>query len=246
MSTVSLFDRPDLVPEAAAAAVAAGPRGRASWSGLLKLSLVAVPVKAYPAVSSSHEGHFHQLHTGCGQRIRQEKHCPLHGKLESGAIASGYAYAPDQYVIVDEAELEGLRPAKDRALSLECFFTAGHIDPALFSGRSLYLLPDGPAAHHPYAVLAQAMHQRGQWAVGRVVLSTRRHLALVRPAGRLLTLHILHYPGQVRTSTTLEAELRPTQLPRPRSNWPACSSTPPVKPSVGRTIATTAAKNSAP
>ena len=69
---------------------AAAPRGRASWSGLLRLSLVAVPVKAYPATSTTPEHRCHQLHAGCGQRIRYEKHCPRHGKVEAGAIVSGY------------------------------------------------------------------------------------------------------------------------------------------------------------
>ena len=88
--------------------------GRASWSGLLQLSLVTIPVKAYPAASTSQQIHFNQLHAGCGQRIRYEKHCPVHGKVEAGAIVSGYAYAPEQYVVIDQAELEPLRPAKER------------------------------------------------------------------------------------------------------------------------------------
>ena len=196
-------------PALAGAAAAPSPRGRASWSGLLQLSLVAVPVKAYPATVSGHDTHFNQLHAGCGQRIRHEKHCPLHGKVEAGALASGYPYAPDQYVVVDEAELDKLRPAQDRALTLERFLEAGHLDPALFSGRSLYLLPDGPAAHHPYAVLTQALAERARWALGRLVLSHHRHLALVRPAGRVLTLHLLHFPTQLRPSAALETQLRP-------------------------------------
>jgi DNA end-binding protein Ku len=184
------------------------PRGRASWSGLLKLSLVTVPVKAYPAATSSQETHFNQLHAGCGQRIRYEKHCPVHGKVDAGAIASGYPYAPGQYLILDEAELDKLRPAKDKALSLERFVDPSHIDPILFAGRSLYLLPDGPAAHHPYLVLAQAMHQRQKWALGRVVLGGRRALTLVRPVGRLLTVHVLHFPAQLRSRAAWETELR--------------------------------------
>ena len=31
---------------------AAASRGRSSWSGLLRVSLVAVPVKAYPAIAT--------------------------------------------------------------------------------------------------------------------------------------------------------------------------------------------------
>src|SRR6516162_7526502 len=98
-------------------AAAAPARGRASWSGLLRLSLVAVPVKAYPATSTIPEHRCHQLHVGCGQRIRYEKHCPQHGKVEAGAIVSGYPYAPDQYVVIDDDQLDQLRPAPDRALA---------------------------------------------------------------------------------------------------------------------------------
>jgi DNA end-binding protein Ku len=184
-------------------------RGRASWSGLLQLSLVTIPVKAYPAASTSQQIHFNQLHAGCGQRIRYEKHCPVHGKVEAGAIVSGYAYAPDQYVVIDQAELEPLRPAKERALFLERFVDPHELDPALFSGRTLYLMPDGLAAQHAYAVLTQVLGQRRKWAIGRVVLGGHRVLALVRPSGQLLALHVLHFPEQLRSADALPAMSRP-------------------------------------
>ena len=57
-------------PATASAAMASFPRARASWSGLLKISLLAVPVKAYPAIATDSKIHFNQLHAGCGQRIR--------------------------------------------------------------------------------------------------------------------------------------------------------------------------------
>ena len=181
----------------------ASGRGRASWSGLLQLSLVTIPVKAYPAASTSQQIHFNQLHAGCGQRIRYEKHCPVHGKVEAGAIVSGYAYAPEQYVVIDQAELEPLRPPQERALCLERFVDPQQLDPALFSGRTLYLMPDGLAAQHAYAVLTQVLGQRRKWAVGRVVLGGHRVLALVRPIGHLLALHVLHFPEQLRSADAL-------------------------------------------
>jgi len=181
----------------------ASSRGRASWSGLLQLSLVTIPVKAYPAACTSQQIHFHQLHAGCGQRIRYEKHCPLHGQVQAGAIVSGYAYAPDQYVILDPAELEALRPAKERALVLERFVAPEDVDPALFSGRTLYLMPDGLAAQHAYAVLAEGLGQRRKWALGRVVLAGHRVLALVRPCGPYLALHVLHFPEHLRAAHAL-------------------------------------------
>ena len=69
--------------------VPAVPLGRASWSGFLRWSLVVVPVKAYPAVSSNETLSFNQLHADCGQRINYHKVCPLHGKVEAEAIVRG-------------------------------------------------------------------------------------------------------------------------------------------------------------
>lgn len=186
----------------------AAPLGRASWSGFLQFSLVVVPVKAYPAVSTTEDIAFNQLHADCGQRINYQKVCPLHGKVEAEAIVRGYQYAPDQYVVVQTSELDNLRPAKDQGLVLEQCLDAGQIEPTLFSGRSLYLVPEGLPAHRPYLVLHQALHSRGKVALGRIVLSGHRHVALVRPSGRLLSLHLLHDPVQVRSCSTLEALLR--------------------------------------
>jgi DNA end-binding protein Ku len=182
-------------------------RGRPSWSGLLRLSLVAVPVKAYAAVRTTSATHFNQLHAACGQRIRYDKRCPRHGPVDLSAIVRGYQYAPDQYVIVEPEELDQLRPAKDKALVLEQFVAVQDVDPVFFAGRSLFLLPDGVAARHPYGVLAAAMRQAGKAALGRVVLSEQRQLVLVRPVGRVLAVDVLHYPAQVRSATAWQAEL---------------------------------------
>jgi DNA end-binding protein Ku len=186
----------------------AAPRGRASWSGLMRLSLVAVPVKAYPAVATSESIQLNQLHRECRQRIRYERVCPLHGKVDSDQIVKGYQYAPDQYVLIEPEELEHLRPAKDKALILEQFIHPDEVNPARFSGRTLYLLPDGLAAHRPYRVLAEALEQRGRWAMGRVVMSGHRYGVVVRSVNDLLSTHFLHEPAQVRSAAAFAAQLR--------------------------------------
>jgi hypothetical protein len=111
-------------------------------------------------------------------------------------------------VVVEPQELDQFRPTQDKALLLEHFLPAHQVEPTYFAGRSLYLLADGLAAHHPYAVVAQAMRQAGTWALGRVGLSGRRSLVLVRPAGRLLVLDVLHYPVQLRAAPAMPAEWR--------------------------------------
>src|SRR5947199_231048 len=101
------------------------------------------------AVASAPDSRCHQLHAGCGQRIRHEKRCPEHGPVDAGALVRGYEYARGQYVVLDENELDRLRPAADRALVLERFPEAGAVDPVLFSGRSLHLLPEDRRRSRP-------------------------------------------------------------------------------------------------
>src|SRR5215831_16558116 len=147
---MSVLTNPATLPSAAGNGCtlpAAAPPGRPSWSGILRISLVAVPIKAYPAVTSSARApQAHLLHTDCGQRIAYHKHCPRHGPVPAEAIVKGYEYAPDRYVVVDSQELDCLRPARDKALLLEQCLPVAAVDPTLFAGRSLYLLPDGAAA----------------------------------------------------------------------------------------------------
>jgi DNA end-binding protein Ku len=194
----------------AAPVPAEAPLGRPSWSGLLHVGLLAIPIKAYPALVCAPPLPAHLLHAGCGQRLRYDKCCPRHGKLDATAIVKGYEYAPGQFLVLDETELEHLRPARDRALTLDNFIDLEQIDPLLYAGRSLYLAPDGLAAAAAYSVLAQVLRRRRQAALARLVLSGRRHVALLRPRRALLLLHLLHYPAQLRSGTRLEAEL-PTQ-----------------------------------
>jgi DNA end-binding protein Ku len=174
------------------------PYGRPSWSGLLQFSLVGIPLKAYPAVRTRDVPSAHLLHADCGERIRYAKQCPVHGTVDGAAIVKGYEYGPGRHVIAQPDELDALRPVQDKALRLERFLTPDQLNPLLFAGRSLYLVPDGPAAEPGYGVLRLALAKRQRWALGRMVLSGYRQVVLVRPVDTTLVLHVLHYPEQVR------------------------------------------------
>src|SRR5271165_5258238 len=100
---------------------AAAPPGRPSWSGLLQLNLVGIPLKAYPALRSRDQPTSHLLHADCGQRLRYAKHCPRHGPVDAAAVVKGYEYGPGQHLVVEPEALDALRPARDRALRLERF-----------------------------------------------------------------------------------------------------------------------------
>jgi hypothetical protein len=75
-----------------------------------KLSLVSVPVKAYPVITSGGgDINLNQLHAHCHSRIRYQKVCPIHGQVNSDDIVSAYEYTKGRYIIVDADELDKLR-----------------------------------------------------------------------------------------------------------------------------------------
>jgi DNA end-binding protein Ku len=187
-------------PDAHHIPVATACPGRASWSGFLRFRLVTVPVKGFPRIAPPEEVELHLLHVGCGRRIGLQKHCPAHGPVEAHEVVKGYQYAPGQYVPLDAADLERLRPTPDKMVSLEQVLEPGALEPALFSGRSFSVLPDGPAAQRPFAVLAEALRTRGKWALGRAVQAGRRCAVLVRPAGQGLALDVLHDPARLKVA----------------------------------------------
>ena len=148
----------------------AASRGRASWSGLMRLSLVAVPVKAYPAIATGEAIQLNQLHEGCHSRIQYRKSCPVHGEIPNDQIVKGHEFAEGQYVVIDLDELNKLRSESDRSITIDKFIDPAWVDPTYFSGKAYYLTPDGPVGQKPYGLLRQAMAEEGLWCLAQTVL----------------------------------------------------------------------------
>jgi DNA end-binding protein Ku len=170
---------------------------RSTWKGFLKVSLVSVPVKAYTATASGSEVRLNQLHDDCHSRIQYKKTCPIHGEVPNAEIVSGYEYSKGQYVVVDTAEVDKLRTEDDKAIKIDTFVAPEAIDPAYFSGRTYYLVPEGPVGLHTFAVIHRAMVEQNRYGIGQVVLHGREQLVLLRPAGDLLAMSVLSYDNQV-------------------------------------------------
>ncbi len=181
----------------------------ATWKGSLNLSLVSVPVKAYAASGSGGGGpKLNQLHEGCNCRIKQPKTCPAHGPVTTDQIVMGYEYAKDQYAVVDLAEMDKLRPAgRSKAIHVDAFVQREVIPPVFYSDKHYYLLPDGVAGQRPYALLHQAMAERGVQGVAQVVLARREQWVLLWPLERLLCMTVLKYAAQVRLPADYAREL---------------------------------------
>jgi len=49
---------------------------RPTWKGYLKISLVNIPVRVFPATDAAATISFNQLHRECRTRIQQKRWCP--------------------------------------------------------------------------------------------------------------------------------------------------------------------------
>ena len=64
---------------------------RAFWTGHLRLSLVTIPVRLYPATTAERAIAFHQIHEPTGKRVRYQKIVPEVGPVEKGPGQAGDA-----------------------------------------------------------------------------------------------------------------------------------------------------------
>jgi len=190
---------------------------RPAWSGYLRLSLVSVPVQAFNAQEPESRGlALNQLHKGCNSRIKYKKFCPIHGEVTKEDIVSGYEFAPNQYVIIDDDEIDKAIPDA-KGIELSAFVPPSSVDPTYYEGRVYYLAPDGSPGASPFALLREAMTEEKCWGFGEAVLWGRNRQLLVRPVEGLLAMSFMQFGSQVRQPKELEdrvpdVKIKPAEL----------------------------------
>jgi DNA end-binding protein Ku len=190
---------------------------RPVWQGFIRFSLVNIPAKGFTATASGGEGgdvHLHQLHKGCGARIKYAKTCPVHGPVQQAEIESGYEFAKDQYVTIDPDAMGKLRKGNDKTIGIEAFITRACIAPRFYSGRTMYLLPDGPIGGKPYAMLHQLMVETKRFAFCTAVMNGKEQLMLLRPIEKLIGAEFLKYAAEVKPPSEVSAQLHAAAVPK--------------------------------
>lgn len=178
---------------------------RPTWRGFLKVSLVSIPVKVFPAAESAGSLSFHLLHAACRNRIQQKRWCPLCDReVPLGEIVKGYEFDEGRYVVLGEEDFDKVRPPSTKIIELRQFADAAAIDP-MYVDRAYYLAPDSPVAAEAFAVMREGM--AGKAGIGKLALYGREYLVAVRPQDRGLVMYTLHHAAELRSMDAIE-ELR--------------------------------------
>ena len=170
---------------------------RPTWKGHLKVSLVTIPIRVFPATDSASAISFNQLHGACQTRIQQKRWCPsCDEEIGRDELVKGYEFEKGRYVVVDPEDLAKVRPESTRVINLMRFTDAAAIDPAHLD-RPYYLAPDGKVAAEAFAVMREGME--GKAGIGKVALHGREYLVAVQPRGRGLIMYTLRHANEVRS-----------------------------------------------
>jgi len=179
---------------------------RAFWTGNLRLSLVNIPVRLYPATSTERKIELHQIHEPSGKRIRYQKVAPGVGPVENEEITKGFEYEKGKYVLLDQKEIDELKLESKQTIELVRFVDPSAIDARYFE-RPYYLLPNGEAAEEGYAIMQKALKQADKIGVGQLILRGQGNIVALKPCGRGLLLEILRHADEVKSADTFFEEV---------------------------------------
>jgi Ku protein len=180
---------------------------RAYWKGYLRLSLVSCPIQLFPATTEREKIRFHQINKGTGNRIRYKKVDADTGReVEQDDIVKGYESSKGHYIELEPEELEAVALESTRTIDIEQFVPRREID-ELYLGSPYYIVPDGKVGQQAFAVIREAIKEKGMVALARVVFTSREHVIALEPRGKGMMGVTLRYPYEVRDEKDYFADI---------------------------------------
>jgi DNA end-binding protein Ku len=170
------------------------------WSGNLRLSLVLVPVRLFPATSTEGQIAFRMIHEPSGKPIRYLKGIETERgfqEVPEEEIIKGYEHNKGHHVLIEPKELDDLKLAAKHTIDMKQFVDRDQIDSRYFE-KPYYLLPDGDEADEGYTVLRDALAKTKKMAIGQLIMHGREHLVGITAHKKGLVLLILRYAGELR------------------------------------------------
>ena len=172
------------------------------WKGVISFGLVSIPVELYAAIDRQDVA-FHLLNKDGTCRLRRKLYCPETGEeYEFNDTAKGYEISPDQYVLVQQEEIDRLKPEGGRTIDIRQFVDAADIDP-IYYNHTYYLAPSEHGVK-AYALLAEAMQRSHRVGIAKFYMHSSEYLAALRTYGsRGMVLETMYYAEDIRATEDL-------------------------------------------
>src|SRR5258708_19520305 len=186
---------------------------RAYWKGYLKLSLVSCPIALYPATSSSERVSFNRINKKTGNRLKQQQVDAETGEpVEREDIGRGYEIGKGQYTDIEDDEIEKIRIESTHTIEIDSFVPRSEIDDRYPDGPS-YVAPADQVGQEAFAVIRDAIREKGMVALGRVVVSRREYVVMLEAFDKGLLATTLRYAYELRDPASYFEDIPDLKLP---------------------------------
>jgi len=187
---------------------------RANWKGYLKLSLVSCAVALYPATSTSSRVRFNTLNRATGNRVKQQYIDPATGEtVDAEDRVKGYEVGKNAYVFIEDEELDAIKIESTHTIDIESFVPVEQVDKRYLEAP-YYIAPDDKVAQEAFAVIRDAMKEKGKAGIARVVISRRERMVLLEPLGKGIMATMLRYPYEVRGEEPYFEDIPELKIPK--------------------------------
>jgi len=187
---------------------------RANWKGYLKLSLVSCAVALYPATSTSSRVRFNTLNRATGNRVKQQYIDPATGEtVDAEDRVKGYEVGKNAYVFIEDEELDAIKIESTHTIDIESFVPVEQVDKRYLEAP-YYIAPDDKVAQEAFAVIRDAMKEKGKAGIARVVISRRERMVLLEPLGKGIMATMLRYPYEVRGEEPYFEDIPELNIPK--------------------------------
>jgi DNA end-binding protein Ku len=187
---------------------------RPYWKGYLKLSLVSCPIALYSATSAGERVAFRQMNKKTGNRLRQQLIDEGTGDpIEPDDKGRGYEVDKGVYLPVEDEELDAVAIESSHTIDIDSFVPKSEIDER-YVDSPYYLVPENKVALEAFAVIRDAMRDKGMVALGRVVLSKRERVVMLQARGKGLLGATLRYPYEVRDDAIYFGDIPDVHIPK--------------------------------
>ncbi len=174
---------------------------RAMWKGDITIGRTRVPVKMYAAVEDQGV-HFRLLHKTDKQPLKQHMVNPETDEVvESAEVKKGYVDEGGIVVMLDEEELDALKPEPSRDIEITRFVPRTAISHGWYD-RPYWLGPE-EKGKSSYFALAEALAAEEREGIARWVMRGKEYVGALVPEGDYLMLITLRRAGEVIESKDL-------------------------------------------
>lgn len=174
---------------------------RQSWKGFLTLGLIFIPIKLYKA-SETNTLDFDYLRKNDLCQVGYVRVCKETGEVVPfEEIVKGYKNKNGEMIVMDKEDFKKANVEKTNSIKIMSFVNENEIDAKYFE-QPFFIEPQ-KGAEKVYLILKEALSKTKKVGIGKYVLSTREHLAIIKPEKDYLLLINARFPSQIRSIESL-------------------------------------------